>query len=280
MREPPFVSCIITAYNMAAYLGAAIESALGQDFPRSEREVIVVDDGSTDGTAAILARYGGRIRSFRQDNAGQGAAMIRALRAARGEIIAPLDADDVWLPAKISRSVAALEGVQDAVVVSHECQYVDKDLRPIALRFEPRYAASRRVVDLEKESLAQFHAGGGRIVLCNTGSATVYRKSAVEAYIKSCRPPAVFADGFFTLLALSAGGKAVILGDVLSLYRRHGNSVTERLKTSKPFMEMHVDALRLIEAAGRRLLAGDLRMLLKLWTAHSLFTERRKSVIK
>ncbi|MEM6324322.1 MAG: glycosyltransferase family A protein [Pseudomonadota bacterium] len=89
-------SVIIPAYNSAASLPASIEAALAQTQPALE--ILVIDDGSTDDTAAVAARYGNRIRLLRQANAGQGAARNHGLREARGEFVTFLDADDCWEP--------------------------------------------------------------------------------------------------------------------------------------------------------------------------------------
>ncbi len=93
------VSVIIPTYNYGRYLGQAIQSALDQTFP--PYEVIVVDDGSTDETPQVLAAFGTRIRSVRQANAGVGAARNKGIAMARGEYIALLDSDDIWMPEKL-----------------------------------------------------------------------------------------------------------------------------------------------------------------------------------
>src|SRR5690349_6912099 len=94
--EQPLVSIVIPSYNHARYLAAAIESVLAQDHPRVE--LIVIDDGSTDGSAAVLEKYRGRFHWEVQRNQGQAATMNRGWRLSRGEILAYLSADDVLLP--------------------------------------------------------------------------------------------------------------------------------------------------------------------------------------
>jgi len=98
------VSVIIPTYNYARYVAEAIDSALGQTY--APLEVIVVDDASTDDTPRVLAAYGDRIRAIRQPNGGAGAARNTGIAAARGEYVAFLDADDVWLPAKLQLQMA------------------------------------------------------------------------------------------------------------------------------------------------------------------------------
>lgn len=92
--EAPRVSCIVPVYNGECYLAEALDSIFLQRY--EPFEVIVVDDGSTDGTAKVLDRYDGRIRYVKQSNAGPVAARNRGLDEAKGEFIAFLDADDLW----------------------------------------------------------------------------------------------------------------------------------------------------------------------------------------
>lgn len=102
------VSVIIPLYNKAPYLRRAIDSVVAQTF--ADFELIVVDDGSTDGGGALVNSYpGGRARLITQANAGPGAARNRGLREARGEFVAFLDADDEWLPEYLEEGVRLLD---------------------------------------------------------------------------------------------------------------------------------------------------------------------------
>jgi len=97
--NPPRFSVIIPAYNAAAFITRAIDSVLAQTWPAEE--IIVVDDGSGDATADIVAGYGERVRSLRQDNAGVSAARNAGARAASGDWLAFLDADDWYYPDRL-----------------------------------------------------------------------------------------------------------------------------------------------------------------------------------
>jgi len=101
------VSCIVPVFNGERYLAEALDSILAQTW--RPLEVIVVDDGSTDGTASVAARYGDRITCIRQPNAGPAAARNRGIDTANGPFLAFLDADDLWHGNKLARQMARFE---------------------------------------------------------------------------------------------------------------------------------------------------------------------------
>jgi glycosyltransferase involved in cell wall biosynthesis len=102
----PAVSVIVATYNYGRYLAGALDSALGQTF--GDFEVLVIDDGSTDDTQEVVLRYlaDPRVRYYRTDHVGQAATKNTGIRLARAPLVAFLDADDLWLPAKLERQVA------------------------------------------------------------------------------------------------------------------------------------------------------------------------------
>lgn len=100
------VSVVIPVFNGASFVGEAVESVLGQTL--RVREVIVVDDGSTDGTLRVLEAFGKRIKVLQQENLGPSSARNRGVKEAAGSLIAFLDADDLWLPTKIQTQTQAL----------------------------------------------------------------------------------------------------------------------------------------------------------------------------
>lgn len=123
------VSVIMPAYNNAGSVACALASIAAQTVKPCE--VIVVDDGSTDGTAAVVGAMaanmqGVSLRLFRQRNSGAGAARNRAIAAATGTWLAFLDADDEWLPAKLERSLAVSED-GDLLMSSHNLYGVEPD---------------------------------------------------------------------------------------------------------------------------------------------------------
>lgn len=100
-------TAVIPAYNAEAFIGEALESILTQSVPPDR--VIVVDDGSTDGTADVVRAFGGAVEYVRQDNTGPGGATTRGFAMVTSPWIATVDADDLWLPNKIERQFDFIE---------------------------------------------------------------------------------------------------------------------------------------------------------------------------
>jgi glycosyltransferase involved in cell wall biosynthesis len=127
----PTVSVVIPAYNAAWCVGKAIDSVLAQDC--GDREVIVVNDGSTDDTISVLTGYGDAIRVIDQRNGGMSNARNAGIRTARGEFIAFLDSDDWWLPGKLTRQVELLRGRPDLGFCSCAARVEDMEGRLLNL---------------------------------------------------------------------------------------------------------------------------------------------------
>ena len=121
--ELPRVSVIIPTYNRCAWLPMAVDSVLAQTYPHIE--VIVVDDGSRDGTAAVVAQYGERVTYLRQANQGVAVARNTGFRASCGEYVSFLDDDDFILPDKIERQVQVLDSEPEIGLV--HCGYYHAD---------------------------------------------------------------------------------------------------------------------------------------------------------
>lgn len=104
------------SFNRAEMIQPSVDSVLAQEF--RDFELIVVDDGSTDNTVAVLRAYGNRVKVLEQNNAGPGAARNRGLEAAQGEYVAFLDSDDLWFPWTLATYRRAIEEGSDPCVVS------------------------------------------------------------------------------------------------------------------------------------------------------------------
>lgn len=119
----PLVSVVMPVYNGERYLREAVDSVLKQTYPAVE--LLAVNDGSTDGSAALLASYAGRIVTIEQPNQGVGAARNAGITRARGEFIAFLDQDDWWRPEKLAAQVALMQADGSLGLVHTDVAYYD-----------------------------------------------------------------------------------------------------------------------------------------------------------
>ena len=139
------VSVIVPVRDGERYLAEALESILAQTL--APAEVIVVDDGSTDGTVGVAATYAPRVRCVRQAAAGAAAAVNRGIGEAKGPLIAYLDADDLWMPDKLALQVAAMEGDADLdLIFGHVEQFHSPELEE----------ADRRAIVASNEQLVGY----------------------------------------------------------------------------------------------------------------------------
>jgi glycosyltransferase involved in cell wall biosynthesis len=130
-----FISVIIPDYNQACYLGDAIRSVLNQTYQKYE--IIVVDDGSNDDSREVVAGFGDQVRYIRQENRGLGGARNTGIRAAKGDLIGLLDADDQWMPTYLEKMVSLTSQNPEAAV----------------------YYCSARGMDAEGQDLPQVFGG-------------------------------------------------------------------------------------------------------------------------
>jgi glycosyltransferase involved in cell wall biosynthesis len=148
----PTISVIIPSYNCAAFLPETIESVLRQTY--SDFEIVLVDDGSTDRTADIVRPYLSRVTYIHQQNKGLPGARNTGIRAAQGEFIALLDADDTWVPNKLERQMPRFADADVGIV------YSDFSVRYSDGRFKPSYLVERPLASeglvLEKYIQSRF----------------------------------------------------------------------------------------------------------------------------
>lgn len=200
------VSVVIPTFNRAALLGRAIDSVLNQTY--QDFELLVVDDGSTDGTRDVVAKYGSRLRYLPQQNAGVSAARNAGVRHARFDLIAFLDSDDIWRPQKLELQVPAMAD-PDVVLCFTNRTWTS---RPEQDRFGAigcQFATNPCVID-DAAAIATWPAGSPIIA-----SASLYRKQSfltVGGYDE--RLP-VFEDLRLDFRLAMTGKKFVAVSDVL-----------------------------------------------------------------
>ena len=142
----PAVSIIIPTYNRWPMLGAAVESVLAQSY--RDFELIVVDDGSTDGTATELVQFGSKLRYFQQDRSGVSAARNLGVLKSRGRLIAFLDSDDLWRPDKLKIQARFMESSPEVQI----CQTDEVWIRH-GVRVNPRIKHRKPSGDIFERSL-------------------------------------------------------------------------------------------------------------------------------
>ena len=169
----PLVSVVIPAYNDEGFLAATIESVLAQTY--RPLEVVVVDDGSSDGTVALARSFGDPVRVVEQENKGPAGARNTGFAAARGSIIALLDADDLWMPKRLEACVDLLQSDPTLGFVTTDAYIIDEDT-PTEQRYYgayQRYPFPPRGGQLDEIAKRNFVFVSAVIVLAAPSSAIV-----------------------------------------------------------------------------------------------------------
>jgi glycosyltransferase involved in cell wall biosynthesis len=223
--DEPLVSVIVPVYNGEAFISDTLESALGQTYRNIE--VIVVDDGSRDRTRAIVDAWverDSRVRVLAQENRGVAAARNRALATARGEFIAPLDADDLWDPTKIERQVRRMtEAGEDTGMVY--CWWASIDASGAVLDCSPRWS---------------FEGAGADIMLqvnyTGNGSVPLYRRRCLEnvgGYDEMLCGPAEGCEDWDVALKVAEQWRVAVVRSGLVAYRKRADSLSGRTDRMK-----------------------------------------------
>ena len=242
--QRPLVSVMIVTYNSVEHLPTAIDSALAQTY--EPIEVVVVDDGSTDGTAALLATYGSRIVVRSQDNRGVASARNAALAVARGEYLAFLDSDDAWLPDRLARLVAVLEQRPDLGMVMSELFMIDETV----LTTRRLYAEQRKrpfPVDVSRQipEIACYNFV--------TTSSTVFRRALVTRHGTFDERMRSAEDYDLWIRFLVGGTRAGFVDEPLGYYRIRAGSLTRtgaHPAAHQAVLERHLPTLWSLGARG------------------------------
>ncbi len=206
----PLVSIVIATYNCAPYLAEAIESVLAQTF--SDYEIIIVDDGSTDDTAAVLASFGDRIQVHAQRNQGVAAARNVGVAFAKGSLIAFLDADDIFFPQKLEKQVALFKQSSSLAMVISGWQIVTCSGEVMS---QAQPWKDRPRLDLETAVLYKPARPSATMMR----RAWFTRLNGFDSTLSSAE------DLDFLLRAIASGAEAAWLPEVLVSYRQHTNSL-------------------------------------------------------
>lgn len=218
----PTVTAITAAYNYAGFIARTLDSALEQDYPAHLLDIVVVDDGSSDDTPAVLAdyerRYPERITVIRQDNAGYVAATNRAVAAAKGEVLAILDADDLWPADKTRRQVQVLLDNPEIGLVYCDTEIIDpydKVRRPSLwkwLKMKPQRGT---------DAFADIMDTSGNVALAST----IILRADLAPEVFPMPVAAPYVDWWVTARVAAVAG-IEYLADVKVGYRQHGDNLT------------------------------------------------------
>lgn len=210
------VSVVIPTYNYAHFLGQAIDSALAQTWPPSE--VIVVDDGSSDNTPELLARYGDRIRVVHQRNRGLASARNTGAELATGDLLAFLDADDIWLSRKLERQVQRFLADPELGLVHCGVEEIDSS-----------GAVLGRCLDGLEGWVATELLLFRRPVIRGGGSGVIVPRTLFEAIEGFDRRLSTAAD-WDLYYRIACRQKIGFVPDVLLQYRRHGANMHRNIQ--------------------------------------------------
>lgn len=263
MEASPLISIALCTFNGERFLRPQLDSLLGQDHPALE--VVAVDDGSGDGTVAILEAYAARdprLRVFRNaETLGHRRNFDRAMGLCRGELIAPSDQDDVWRPDKLRLMAAALGG---AAAIYCDSELIDSEGRPLGRRMSQLFPMARI------DDPAGFYFGN-----TVSGHAMVFRRALLERALPI--PEGLYHDWWLAFVAACEGGVSYCPEPLVG-YRQHVATVTDvaRLRSSgrrRPDglgLARHLATEQRLRACARYLAGRDGGLsaeLLRLWEA-------------
>jgi glycosyltransferase involved in cell wall biosynthesis len=227
------ISCIVPVFNGERYLREALDSILAQTY--RPLEIIVVDDGSTDGSAEVVASYGDQVRYVRQREAGPAATRNRGLSLAKGAFVAFLDQDDIWHPEKLVRQMARFEIRPELdLCVTHIQNFWTSEL---------------------KEEQEQYRDHPRAQPVPGYTTTTLLARSTCFDTVGQFNTALQFADAMDWFLRVARHGAVVeLLADVLVYHRIHKTNLTRRFAAAS-----RDEFLRIVKASlDRRRDEGEL----------------------
>lgn len=259
----PLISVVIDTFNQARFIEAAIDSVLFQDFPLDRVQILVVDDGSTDDTCERVKKYGSRVEYFRKPNGGQASAINFGTARAKGEIVAFLDGDDLWLPNKLSRVAGEFEKEQRLTMVYHKCCFWDVRDNWV---WDPPFNEVSGDVMSDKRKLLRYWAA--------PTSSLAFRRKVLERVMPIPEECSYMHDAFLIATAICQGPVAAI-PECLTKNRVHGENLwfAERGKPNPEVMRSRVktreaatiSVRRWVQANEPRSSYSKIRVLLRCW---------------
>ncbi|MDP9339200.1 MAG: glycosyltransferase [Acidobacteriota bacterium] len=246
----PLISVLIDTYNHERFIEKAIVSVLQQDFPETAREIIVVDDGSSDHTPEIVQQFEPHVRHLRKENGGQASAFNAGIPECQGEIIVFLDGDDFWLPGKLARVAEAFAANPAVGLVGHA-------IRESLADGSSRISAPEKDERFLVNSLATARAFRLRKSFLGT-SRMAMRAELARRIIPVPEALVIEADEYlFTLAAVLR--EVLILREPLTCYVLHGGNLYVSAGSGTAGLRRKQSVLAALSAAlGKSLRAHEL----------------------
>lgn len=221
----PLVTVVIPTYNYAHYILAAIDSVFTQDYPADKLEIVIVDDGSQDDTATVVAALNDdRINFHYQQNAGKAAATAKAIELAKGKYIFNMDADDYYLSGKIRKTVDIFEAHPNVVHMGNPAKIIWEDSGREKIEPIPEWMMGE-VID--GDFLNTFFMENNMLY---GGGSTYAVRAAVIKPIKITPEINQYIDEYL-IVSILPHGDAYLLSEALSVWRVHGNNYSGKRKS-------------------------------------------------
>ena len=212
----PLVTALIDTYNHEKYIEQALVSVVGQGLSPSELEIVVVDDGSTDGTPSIIEKFAPRVRHLRKKNGGQASAFNAAFPEVNGQIVATLDGDDWWAEGKLAPVLDAFERNPEVSAVSHAYyQFFERTKELTRCGPSETTFVSLRTPEAARSALDQW-------AFLVMGALSV-RRTLLERVFPIPEVLVFSADSPIALGSMAMG--TLVLPNPLSYYRIHSNNL-------------------------------------------------------
>ena len=269
----PLITVLVDTYNHERYIEQAILSVLEQDFPAAEMEIVVVDDGSTDRTPEIVAKFASQVRVLRKKNGGQASAFNAGIPESHGQFVALLDGDDWWAKGKLAAVLDSFERNPEDAAVGHgyyEVQEATNEMRVCA----PAETKFLNLATPEAASEARLNWG---FLL---PSALTVRRKVLDQVIPIPEVLVFSADSAFQMASMAAGFR--VLQEPLFYYRLHADNLyavdeSNTAKVRRKY-ELVETSMELLEAQLMRLDVPSESidaLLSPLWTEASRFNLSR-----
>ena len=246
MINQPLVSILINNYNYGSYLKSAIDSALSQTYLNTE--IIVVDDGSTDGSQEIIRSYGDKIKPVFKSNGGHASALNAGFVESSGDIICFLDSDDMFLPFKVQEIVEAFTTLKDIDWVFHPLFDVKTDdlekgnFNPLNSLIDE--CESRKATYVEIDFREQIRSGQQPGFVPQTSAISFSRKILKKILpIPEDQKTKTYVGDTYMSMGCVLYSKGCVIDKKLSLYRLHGSNAYSNMqmdKSRETFAKVHI----------------------------------------